>query len=153
RELEDLGIQIVPTCFVPGSEQVNDRHREQIDSWKKIVVKPAVSASAHQTRVFEPEKLPSPEELAKLVDGNDFLVQRFIPEIQTQGEISFVYIDGVYSHAALKRPADGDFRVQQEHGGSTELFLPSVTLLRQANTIAQTVPQVRDSLYCRLDAV
>jgi hypothetical protein len=53
----------------------------------------------------------------------------------------------------LKRPAVGDFRVQQEHGGSTEAFLPSLAQIDQANQIAAMVPQVRDSLYCRIDAV
>src|SRR5262249_9784612 len=75
RQLEEMGIQIVPTCFVSGGEQINQRQREQIDSWKKIVVKPAISASAYQTRVFERENRPAPEKLVELVDGNDFLVQ------------------------------------------------------------------------------
>src|SRR5207245_9646327 len=82
-----------------------------------------------------------------------FLVQQFIPEIETQGEISFIYIDGAYSHAVLKQPAAGDFRVQKEHGGSAELFMPSSALLDQASEIARAVPQLRDSLYCRIDAV
>ena len=80
-------------------------------------------------------------------------MQPFIPEIQDQGEISFVYIDGAYSHAVLKRPAVGDFRVQKEHGGSADLFHPNAGLMDQANQIAATVAQVRDSLYCRIDAV
>jgi len=50
------------------------------------------------------------------------LIQQFIPEIQMNGEISFAYIDGAFSHAVLKRPAPGDFRVQQEHGGSARYF-------------------------------
>ena len=43
--------------------------------------------------------------------------------------------------------------MQQEHGGSAELFHPSAALLAQANQIAAAVPQVRESLYCRIDAV
>lgn len=153
RELGAQGIQIAPTCFVSGREQMNDRDLAQTQSWVKVVAKPAVSASAYRTRVFERRNLPLPEELSDLMDGKDFLLQQFIPEIQTQGELSFIYIDGVYSHAVCKRPAHGDFRVQQEHGGSAELFCPSAALLRQANQIAQAVPQVRGALYCRLDAV
>src|SRR6478736_463824 len=87
------------------------------------------------------------------MEGEAFLVQQFIPEIETQGEISFIYIDGAYSHAVLKRPAAGDFRVQKEHGGSVELLNPDSALLDQANEIAATIAQVRDSLYCRIDAV
>jgi glutathione synthase/RimK-type ligase-like ATP-grasp enzyme len=117
------------------------------------VVKPAVSASAHKTWLFESGAVPDEAELKSKMEGEPFLIQQYIPEIQTEGEISFVYIDGVFSHAVLKRVAAGDFRVQKEHGGSTELFHPDSTLLAQANQIAATVPQVRDSLYCRIDAI
>jgi len=153
RELKALGIEIAPTCFVSGGEGMNEDHLAQAQGWEKVVVKPAISASAYKTWLFGREELPPAEEIAELMHGKDFLLQQFIPEIQTQGEISFVYIDGRYSHAVLKRPAVDDFRVQQEHGGSAELFTPSASLLQEANAIAQAVPQVRDSLYCRLDAV
>jgi glutathione synthase/RimK-type ligase-like ATP-grasp enzyme len=153
RELEKRRIQIAPTCFVSSGEEFDHRYLQKIQSWTKVVAKPAISASAHKTWMFDRWNLPSPEGLDELMDGKDFLLQKFIPEIQTQGEISFIYIDGHYSHAVLKRPASGDFRVQKEHGGSAELFDPHTSLLQQANTIAQAVPQVRDSLYCRLDAV
>jgi glutathione synthase/RimK-type ligase-like ATP-grasp enzyme len=80
-------------------------------------------------------------------------VQQFVPEIQTKGEISFIYVDGAYSHAVCKRPAPGDFRVQQEHGGTAELVDPPDSLLQQAHEMADQVPEVSWSLYCRLDAV
>ena len=58
-----------------------------------------------------------------------------------------------YSHTVLKRPAKGDFRVQKNFGGSAERCVPRPELLKQADQIAVSVPQVRDSLYCRIDAV
>jgi glutathione synthase/RimK-type ligase-like ATP-grasp enzyme len=96
---------------------------------------------------------PGENEPVRGMQGQPFLVQLFIPEIQTKGEISFIYIDGRYSHAVLKRPAAGDFRVQKEHGGSAETFLPSAALLDQANHIAAGVQQVRESFYCRIDVI
>ena len=154
REVEALGIEMAPTIFVSADAAIAAADRLQIESWPKIVVKPAVSASAHKTWLMDGAALPMQAELAaQQMDGEAFLIQQFIPEIETQGEISFIYIDGAYSHAVLKRPTDGDFRVQQEHGGSAELFHPSAALLDQANRIAATMPQVRDSLYCRIDAV
>lgn len=153
QEMEHRGIEIAPTIFTTGSAPIGAAGRAQIESWPKIVVKPAVSASAHKTCLMDGVALPTDTELARQMGGGPFLIQQFIPEIQSHGEISFIYIDGIFSHAVLKRPAAGDFRVQQEHGGSAEIFLPSSELLDQANHIASTVPQVRDSLYCRIDAV
>jgi glutathione synthase/RimK-type ligase-like ATP-grasp enzyme len=152
REVRDMGIEIAPTIFVRHEEALG-AEQATIRSWDKIVVKPAVSASAHNTRLMDSATFSAGSEPVLRMQGQPFLVQQFIPEIQNQGEISFVYIDGRFSHAALKRPAAGDFRVQQEHGGSSELFHPDPNLLAQANQIAASVPQVCDSLYCRIDAV
>jgi glutathione synthase/RimK-type ligase-like ATP-grasp enzyme len=152
REMPAIGIEIAPTVFVNGGTITPSAWRE-IRSWKKSVVKPAVSASAHKTWRFDGTALPEEDELKTRMDEEPFLIQQFIPEIQAHGEISFIYIDGAYSHAVLKRPAADDFRVQQEHGGSAEPFHSLPALLSQANQIAAVVPQVRDSLYCRIDAV
>ena len=43
-------------------------------------------------------------------------MQPFIENIQTEGEYSLFFFNGEYSHAILKTPAAGDFRVQEEHG-------------------------------------
>ena len=153
REVEALGIEIAPTVFVNGSDSIEPDVWHEIKRCPKSVVKPAISASAHKTWLFDSAAVSSENELKSKMEAQPFLIQQFIPEIETQGEISFIYIDGAYSHAVLKRPAAGDFRVQKEHGGSAELLHPDSALLDQADEIAATVPQVRDSLYCRIDAV
>jgi glutathione synthase/RimK-type ligase-like ATP-grasp enzyme len=153
REMPEMEIEIAPTVFVNGSGPIGSSAWQEIGNWKKSVVKPAVSASAHKTWRFNGAALPEEDELKSRMERKPFLIQQFIPEIEAHGEIAFVYIDGAYSHAALKRTAARDFRVQQEHGGSAELFVPSPALLDQADQIASTVPQVRESLYCRIDAI
>jgi hypothetical protein len=40
------------------------------------------------------------------------LVQPFLPEIQSTGELSLLFFDGTFSHAVCKRPKAGDYRVQ-----------------------------------------
>jgi glutathione synthase/RimK-type ligase-like ATP-grasp enzyme len=153
RELAERGIGIASTIFVNGSGPISPSAWHEIKGWKRSVVKPAVSASAHKTWLLDSAAFPGENELKSKMESQPFLIQQFIPEIATQGEISFIYIDGAYSHAVLKRPAAGDFRVQKEHGGSADLFFPDSNLLAQANQIAAAVPQVHDSLYCRIDAV
>ena len=144
--------------FAAGAESssaagISAVDRGLIRSWQKIVVKPAISATARNTWLMEGAALPSDPELARQMQGAPFLVQEFIPEIETRGEISFIYIAGAYSHAVLKRPAAGDFRVQKDFGGSAEPLVPPAHLLEQANEIAAAVARVHDSLYCRIDAV
>lgn len=153
RELQEEGHQIAPTVFACGTGPIQASQWNEVLRWEKIVVKPAVSATAHKTWLFDRATLPSEDELKDKMLNDAFLIQEFIPEIVTGGEISFIYIDGVFSHAALKRPAAGDFRVQKDYGGTAEPFKPSRELLKQADEIAASVPQVRQSLYCRLDAV
>src|SRR5262249_8740294 len=153
RELQAQGIEIAPTCFISPDKELSPRDLAGLESWPEIVVKPAVSASAHKTHLFQRRDLPSLSQLAKLMQNEPFLLQQFVPEIQSNGEISFIYFDGAYSHAVLKRPARDDFRVQKERGGTAEQFLPPAGLLQQSQKIAKAVPQVRESLYCRIDAI
>ena len=68
-----------------------------------------------------------------------------------EGEWSFVFIGGAYSHAVLKRPAEGDFRVQSDWGGMSALATPPPGLIEQA---AAVLDAVRDPwLYARVDGV
>lgn len=79
------------------------------------------------------------------------LVQEYLAEIESAGEWSFVYIEGAFSHAVLKRPATGDFRVQTENGGSHTPARAAPDLVRQADRVVAAI----DSpwLYARVDAI
>ena len=48
----------------------------------------------------------------------DVLVQQFVPAIEQEGEWSVVLVDGRVGHALRKRPRRGDYRVQEEWGGT-----------------------------------
>src|SRR5947207_4042176 len=72
-------------------------------------------------------------------------------EIAAQGEWSLVFFDGRFSHAALKTPATGDFRVHREFGGTSLSVEPSVSLIEQAGAVLSAVPH--PLLYARIDGV
>jgi glutathione synthase/RimK-type ligase-like ATP-grasp enzyme len=73
--------------------------------------------------------------LVRARSHGELLVQPFVPEIQTEGETSLLFFDGVYSHSVRKRPAPGDFRSQTEHGGIHESVEPSAAIRRQAEHV------------------
>jgi glutathione synthase/RimK-type ligase-like ATP-grasp enzyme len=119
RELAEAGIALPRTAwFEPGRRpEVDGVMRE----WglSGVVVKPRVSATAYGThRVVAGERLDDEE--WRSLEASGCLIQEFIPEVASKGEVSLVYLDGTYSHAVLKRPAGGDFRVQTDFGGSLE---------------------------------
>jgi glutathione synthase/RimK-type ligase-like ATP-grasp enzyme len=90
-------------------------------------------------------------ELRALLSDGDALVQKYLPEIETKGEWSFVFLDGAFSHAVRKRPAPGDFRVQTEFGGTVEPGPAPPALVGEAGRVVDAI----DSpwLYARVDGV
>ena len=118
--------------------------------WEMAVVKPLVGASGHGVRLLRTGEFPALEgTTASHPDG--LLMQEFLPEIVQDGEVSLVFFDGAYSHAALKRPAAGDFRVNSDYQGTVEPFQPDPDLVRQARAALDTLDEI--PLYARVDVV
>ena len=116
-ELGDAGVPTVPTMAVEAccdADLDEARRRFGVD-W--LVIKPPVSASATGTHRIGPnDDLPPDSERKPMI------VQPLIEEIARTGEFSLMLFDGDFSHAVVKRPKTGDFRVQPHLGGVT---LPS----------------------------
>lgn len=146
-ELRERGVAIVPSQVAAGACL-----REVIAglSGQQIVIKPTVSGNAlHTVRgvAGSPELDQALAELPDVV----YLVQPFLPEIQSDGEWSLLFFDGEFSHAVVKRPADGDYRVQESHGGRTEAADPTPHVLESAEAaLAASGPT---PVYARVDGV
>ena len=78
-------------------------------------------------------------------------MQQFVPAIETEGEWSVVLVDGRVGHGLRKRPAAGDYRVQEEWGGNTERVEPTAGLAELATRVCAVLPA--PSLYARIDVV
>ncbi len=120
--------------------------------WQKMVIKPAVSASAYRTCLFEPKDIHAIEKKFSSVAAEcELLVQPFIREVNEHGEISLLFFSRQYSHAVLKVLKTGDFRVQQEHGGVTTAFNADDKLIETAKQILSKIEG--DLLYARVDGI
>jgi len=152
RDLEAAGVAVVPTCWPSLEEGESLVEIFRRTGWDEAVVKPAVSASAHQTwRVRREEAARRGPELARALVTEEMMVQRFLPEITGQGEWSLIFLDGVYSHAALKSPKSGDFRVQPDFGGTVARGEPSHRLVAAAEAAVTAIPYPWH--YARVDGV
>ena len=113
-ELADAGVPTVPTLAVESCCDADlEEARRHFDSqW--LVIKPPVSASASGTHRLGPnDDLPADSRRRPMI------IQPLIEEIARSGEFSLMLFDGEFSHAVVKRPAAGDFRVQPHLGGVT----------------------------------
>ena len=152
RELAAAGVAVAPTVWVQMGSTATLRELADAFDAEALVVKPNVSSTAFETWRFDRARAAEGEErFARLVRERDLMVQPFLPAIETDGELSLVFLGGAFSHAVRKRPRPGDFRVQEEHGGTAEPAAVSAHLVRQAAHALAVAPG--DPLYARADGL
>ncbi len=152
RDLEAAGVPVTGTVWVATGSAATLREIAHATGWRAMVVKPTVSASAFETWLAGPAVLAADEErFARLLGERDLMVQPFLPSVVADGELSLVFLSGRYSHAVRKRAKPGDFRVQEEHGGTAEREEVALDLVRQAERALAVAPE--PSLYARVDGV
>ena len=157
-DLADAGAPVVPTAVVErGSDESLAAVADRRD-WTDVVVKPAVGTSS--TGVWRTDRPGSPDARRRFrdrLDAGDLLVQEFVPEI-ADGEYSFVFLRGTYSHASRCVPADGAFRAHHTHGASSSPIVPQPTVTAQAKAVLDAAADVlsidpSDFVYARVDGV
>ena len=153
RDLAARGVAIVPTAWGRGLDAARlDTLRDDLQA-PEIVVKPIVGANAGDTFRLPPTADPSPA-LAAFA-GRAWMAQPFVQSVVEVGETSVFVFGGVPSHAVLKTPARGDFRVQEEHGGTIRA-VPLTPDLRAVS--GRVLAAAEDAgggglLYARVDLV
>jgi glutathione synthase/RimK-type ligase-like ATP-grasp enzyme len=113
-ELAGAGVSTVPTLAVEACCDADLEEARQRFGSELLVIKPPVSASAAGTHRLAPK-----DDLPADSRNQPMIIQPLIEEIANTGEFSLMLFDGEYSHAVVKRPKVGDFRVQEQHGGMT----------------------------------
>lgn len=124
----------------------------QQQGWSSAVIKPLAGASGHLVeRVVYPDLADWATRVRSQTPDREWLIQEFIPEIQAQGELSLVFIDGEFSHAIAKRPQPGEFRINSQYQGQINRVEPEQPVIDQAHMLVNSLP-VRP-LYARVDGV
>jgi len=153
RDLESRDVAVIPTRWLERGSAPSLRELRRTTGWSELVVKPTVSGGAHRTWCALPgAEAADDARLATMIDDSAVMVQPLVAEIEREGEWSLVFLGGRYSHAVLKRPRSGDFRVQREHGGSLEAAEPCTAVIAAAaRVLANTPTDHEPPLYARVD--
>ncbi len=147
KEIIEKGFRVIPTIFLNSNTEISN---DDLLKYQKMVLKPAVSAGSYKTEILTDGDLNYQNIRSKTIDG-DWLLQPFLPEIQTEGEISMIFFGNEYSHAIIKKPTDGDFRVQKQLGGQYIPYSPTQVLLDELNPVFKIFGD--EFLFGRIDGV
>ena len=155
RELAERGVSTVPTAWISGGAADAIEHVMAERGWMDAVLKPVVAATSYRTVRLRCDTVGTSEETRELLtstlEHGEAMLQPFVPQVESEGEWSLMFFAGEYSHAVLKRPAAGDFRVQQEFGGSSLAVDAPRALRASARRVLDAVEQ--PWLYARVDGV
>jgi glutathione synthase/RimK-type ligase-like ATP-grasp enzyme len=151
-DLQSSGVPTVPTVRIEQSSPQTLRSVLQTKGWEEAVVKPTVAATAYRTsRVTLATAVTDQQRLDEVLVHSDALVQPFIPEIQTEGEWSLIYLDGQFSHSVKKYPQSGEYRVQAEFGGRVVSETAPQSFIDIGHHALEQLDQ--RPLYARVDGV
>lgn len=152
KELAEKGLPIIPTAFFKNVGNLNLRAVLKEKNWQKAVIKPAISMSAWQTHFFDNSNVEDLQNDLKNAFGNSpVIIQEFAKEITEEGEWSLIFFDKQYCTTILKKPKKGDFRVQGELGGTSQVAQPSERIIWQAQKILFSFEE--PLLYARVDGI
>jgi glutathione synthase/RimK-type ligase-like ATP-grasp enzyme len=121
-DLKQKGIHICESYFIEKGTDTSLLEIHDNLGWEKTVLKPCVSGAARHTYKLEKDTFDQHEMIfQELISNEAMMLQPFQENIMTKGEFSFVIINGKYSHAVLKIAKPGDFRVQDDFGGTVHV--------------------------------
>ena len=150
KDLQNEGLPIVPTQWREGIQWQDVLKAFDLFDVDEVVLKPTIGAGARDTFRIKQGQQPVAN-VEALYQNRTAMLQPFLPSVVQQGEWSLFYFGGTYSHAVLKTPAEGDFRVQEEYGSNLQAVIPSEDLLEVAQRSLRVIGETL--VYARIDLV
>ncbi len=152
KDLHDKGVPIVESHYIPRGTTLSLETIHEKLGWNETVIKPTVSGGARHTYRLNADNYSEHEQLlAELIKKEDFILQPFQKNVLKKGEVSHIVIHGKYSHSILKQAKEGDYRVQDDYGGSIQLYTASpeeIIYAERATKACHPLP-----LYARVDVI
>ena len=151
-DLLGKGIPVPPTLFIEAGDMRSLAEIAASTGWTEMILKPAISGGARHTYRFVPDEVPGLEGIFRgLIGSEAMMLQEFQQSVLLEGELAFMVFGGKYSHAIRKMAKEGDFRVQDDFGGSVrdhEATRQEVAFAEKVVSTCRPVP-----VYARVDVI
>jgi len=151
-DLADRGVHIPATRFIEAGTAIELEKLFHESGWPEAVLKPAVSgAGRHTYRLSAANVHEYAEIFAQLLQREALLLQEFQQQVVDFGELSLMVIDGEVTHAVRKIARPGEFRVQDDFGGTVQAYEPLAAEVKFAEHVIAACPD--PPLYARVDLI
>lgn len=152
QDLENNGIRIVETLYIKRGENRSLANIYFDSGWDDAILKPTVAGAARHTYKLNPNNIADHEAIfAELIAKEDMMLQPFQYNIATKGEVSFMVMGGKFTHAILKKAKSGDFRVQDDFGGTVHNYEASSEEISFVESVVRACNQL--PAYARVDVM
>ena len=145
-------VKIPETEFLEPGSEISINNIMQDRGWNEVVLKPAIAAAGRHTYRVNSSNLSQHEAIFnRLIQDETMLIQEFHSSVLTGGEVALIYFGGDFSHAVLKKAKAGEFRVQDDFGGSVHRYDPTeeeLELGKKAINSCEFLP-----IYGRVDLI
>jgi glutathione synthase/RimK-type ligase-like ATP-grasp enzyme len=147
-DLAASNVPVVPTLALSVADTARVARWAAHHGYDELILKPSLSAGSIgvvRTQVGDIETTllqDWPQQAVRLV-------QPYLRTIETDGELSIVFIDGKLSHGICKTPKVGEFRIQSEYGGKNTPIDPDDAAQAVAKAAIAAIPG--DPVFVRID--
>ncbi|MGC6284893.1 MAG: ATP-grasp domain-containing protein [Polaribacter sp.] len=150
-DLAKKGVNICQTIFIEKGETKSLKELAIANNLTDFVIKPCISGAARETYHIKIEDVDNHEaNFKKLIRQEAMMLQPFQHSVPVKGEVSYMVMNGKFTHAILKKAKPGDFRVQDDFGGTVHDCTPSLEEIKFAEFTASCCP--KPPIYARVDA-
>ncbi|MEQ8524309.1 hypothetical protein [Gracilimonas sp.] len=151
-DLNRAGVSVIPTRYLNRGNGMSIHQIHKITGWRDTVIKPTVGGAGRHTYRIQPENIDIiANKLIEVMQKEDFMLQPFQESVLSSGEWSFVFFGKNFSHAVLKKAKPGDFRVQDDFGGTVHEYIPKESEINFAREALMACPEL--PVYARVDLI
>ena len=150
--LSDKGINVSKTEFINKKSSISLSDLFKKTQFNQAIIKPCISGAAKDTYRLNKSNFHRVEKtFNSLLKTKDMIFQEFLSNITIFGEISLIFIGKQFTHAVKKIAKKGDFRVQDDHGGTVEVYYPTKNEIKFGLNCLNKIPHI--SHYSRVDII
>ena len=152
RDVQKQGIKIVKTLFIEQREPRSLLELFLDLDCKDAVLKPVTAGTARHTYLINHKNVNEYEQIFQsLIKNEGMMLQPYQYSVTTKGELSLIVIGAEFSHAILKKAKEGDFRVQDDFGGTVHAYEPGHLEIEFAEKVVKACKPI--PAYARVDVM